>query len=131
MSKLKNEKYASSNEKDFVSNLNDATIAGGGMVVPSALQVDGMTIEAVATGLIELRPTKKSTNDNPIHYGAMEVESSDGLRFFVLNTSYQPKGTPVKIRVSKTINQETKQDQYGFNLIGSGVTASKSATAEA
>lgn len=126
---LKNKKYQSTDAQTFNDNLKECNLAGGGMIVPSAMQQDGLTIEGTATGLSELRPTKDSTEESPRHYGVSEMETRDGLRFFVLNSSYLPKGTPMTVVINKTVNEVTKKEQFGFTLTHSGAKKGAKAVA--
>ena len=132
MAKAKNQKYSfegANAEKEYNEQLKDTNVAGGGMVVPANLQTDGLELAVECTGVQELRPTKKSTEDVPVHYGATQVTTEDGLSFYILNTTFYPKGTKLNVKVTESINPDTKKPQFGFTLMGQSQLKGATATA--
>ena len=95
---------------DYQDQKNKLSIAGGGMIVPTALRVDGESFTTIGTGKNEFRATRKSREETPenlTHYGVGEVEVS-GNKLFVLSNDYIEKGEAGTLTVRKTVTKDAK-----------------------
>jgi hypothetical protein len=86
-------------------------IAGGGMIVPQSLRIDGESFKTEGTGKNEFRATRKSreeTPDNLVHYGVGEV-NVEGNKLFVLSNDFIEKGEAGTLTIRKTVNNNVEQ----------------------
>lgn len=96
---------------DYSEQKSKLMIAGGGMIVPQSLRIDGESFTTEGTGKNEFRATRKSREETPenlVHYGVGEV-SVEGNKLFVLSNDFIEKGEVGTLTIRKTVTNNVEQ----------------------